>query len=100
LENDGLGNTRASHLEKILFGNELMVPETPLISSLSKFSLSLFKDSGFFLVDVDQAEEFFWGKNAGCNFVSFFCDGLGFYKNNLKWTHQEGKIMILEPCSK
>jgi hypothetical protein len=54
-----------------------MVSETPLISIISKFSLNLLKDSNFYLVDVDQGEEFFWGKNAGCNFVSYFCEGKG-----------------------
>jgi hypothetical protein len=32
-------------------------------------------DSGFYKVDVSQAEEFFWGRNAGCNFLKYFCDG-------------------------
>jgi hypothetical protein len=76
LENDGRRGTKASHFERILFGNELMISETPSISILSKFSLSLLKDSNFYHVDVNQAEDFFWGKNAGCNFVSFFCDGI------------------------
>lgn len=75
LENDGKRSTKGSHLERILFGNELMIPETPIISILSKFTLSLLKDSGFYTVDLDQAEEFYWAKNAGCNFAAFFCNG-------------------------
>lgn len=52
-----------------------MGPESPLISVLSVFSLALLKDYGVYEVDLSQAEEFFWGKNAGCNFVAYFCDG-------------------------
>ena len=80
LENDGQGNTKGSHLEKILFGNELMTPETPMISILSQFTLNIAKDSGFYIVDTKQAEEIYWGKNAGCNFASYFCDGSFFFK--------------------
>lgn len=75
LENDGKRSTKGSHLERILFGNELMIPETPIISILSKFTLSLLEDSGFYQVDSEQAEEFYWAKNAGCNFAAFFCKG-------------------------
>lgn len=52
-----------------------MGPESPLISVLSIFSLALLKDYQVYHVDLSQAEEFFWGKNAGCNFVAYFCDG-------------------------
>lgn len=75
LENDGGRNTRASHFEKTLFGNEMMTPVTPILSKLSQFTLALMKDSGFYEVDMLQAEYFTWGKNAGCNFVLNFCDG-------------------------
>jgi hypothetical protein len=57
-----------------------MGPESPLISVLSIFSLALLKDYGVYNVDLSQAEEFFWGKNAGCNFVSYFCDGKSSFK--------------------
>lgn len=75
LENDGRRATKGSHFERTLFGNELMIPETPLISILSGFSLALLEDSDFYRVDVTQAEPFYWGKNAGCNFAAFFCKG-------------------------
>jgi hypothetical protein len=75
LENDGRINNKAGHFEKILFGNELMTSETPRVSVLSAFSLNLALDSGFFKVDISQAEQFFWGRNAGCNFLEYFCDG-------------------------
>ena len=73
LENDGNKNTKNSHLEKFLFGNEVMISVTPIISTLSQFSLNLMLDSGFFEVDLEQAEPFSWGKNAGCDFLSHFC---------------------------
>lgn len=75
LENDGGDNSRGSHFEKTLFGNELMTPVTPVLSKLSQFSLAMMQDSGFYDVDLLQAEFFKWGKNAGCNFLENFCDG-------------------------
>ncbi len=38
-------------------------------SVLSKFTLNLLKDSSWYSVDFDQAEEFVWGANKGCDFV-------------------------------
>ena len=75
LENNGRKNTKGNHFEKVLFGNAMMTSETSKATIISVFSLALLKDSGFYEVDMFQAEEFYWGKNAGCNFVTYFCNG-------------------------
>lgn len=56
-----------------------MTSVTPVISTLSQFSLYLMMDSGFFNVDLSQAEEFNWGKKAGCDFLADFCRCKSFY---------------------
>ena len=56
----------------------MMTPESTLASVISVFGLALAVDSGFYEVDMLQSEEFYWGKNAGCNFVAQFCDGKNF----------------------
>ena len=73
LENDGGEESEGSHFERFLFGNELMTPENPGITIISIFSLAVLKDFGVYAVDLNQAEEFYWGRNTGCQFFFNFC---------------------------
>lgn len=73
LENDGGEESEGSHFERFLFGNELMTPENPGVTIVSVFSLAVLKDFGVYQVDLRQAEEFFWGRNTGCQFFFNFC---------------------------
>lgn len=73
LEDDGGAESEGSHLERFLFGNELMTPENPGITIISVFSLAVLKDFGVYRVDLGQAEEFYWGRNTGCQFFFNFC---------------------------
>jgi len=43
---------------------------------ISKISLALFEDSGWYGVDYSYAEEMFWGKNEGCAFVNDTCKSI------------------------
>lgn len=40
---------------------------------ISKISLALFEDSGWYGVDYSYADELFWGKNQGCAFTDSTC---------------------------
>lgn len=73
LENNGPEESAHNHFEKEFFGNEIMIADTPKISIFSKFTLSLLMDSGLFIVDLNQAEPSYWGRNAGCQFFSGVC---------------------------
>lgn len=51
-----------------------MVPQSGDINIISIFTLALAADSGFYNVNFYQSEEFYWGKNNGCEFVFNACE--------------------------
>ena len=70
MENEGDSGSSGAHFERLHFGNETMVSEDINYPVLSSFTLALLKDSGFYSVDMDKAQEFHWGKNKGCAFLT------------------------------
>lgn len=73
LENNGGSTSAGAHFEKIFFADEMMTPDDTLEINLSRFSLAVAKDSGFFQVNMDKGENIFWGKNEGCGFFEQSC---------------------------
>lgn len=69
MENEGSSGSSGAHFERTLFGNETMVSEDIQVPILSKFTLAILKDSGFYKVDMQRAEYFDWGKDRGCDFL-------------------------------
>lgn len=61
------------HFEKIFFGDELMNPNDLLDARFSRMSLAVAKDSGWYDIDLDQGEVYFWGKNEGCGIFDETC---------------------------
>lgn len=51
-----------------------MVPDDTLDSKLTKLSLAVAKDSGWYEVDLSMGEHYFWGKNEGCPIFNNSCD--------------------------
>lgn len=47
LEDEGLGASMKNHLERSVFGNEIMVASAKKFNSMSRFSLALLEDSGW-----------------------------------------------------
>ena len=70
MENEGDSGSSGAHFERLHFGNETMVSEDVENPILSKFTLALLKDSGFYTVDMNKAQVFEWGKNRGCDFLN------------------------------
>ncbi|KRX02933.1 Insulin-like growth factor binding protein, N-terminal [Pseudocohnilembus persalinus] len=72
-ENDG--DLAGYYWEKTLFFNEIMSPSFNKGNFVvSKFTLAFFKDSNWFAdVDLNQADNFQWGKGNGCKFLDS-CD--------------------------
>lgn len=58
LENDGGGGTAASHFERTLFYNEGMTGSTSTDMTYSGFTWSLLADSGWYGIDLKNAEAF------------------------------------------
>ena len=78
MENEGSTGSTGAHFERTIMGNETMVSEDIQQPILSKFTLALLKDSGFYGVDMMKAEYFDWGKGRGCDFLaSDMCQTVG-----------------------
>ena len=74
MENNGDIGSKGSHFEKLIFGDETMVSDDTLDAKFSKITLAVAKDSGWFEVDMGLGENYFWGKNEGCDIFNNTCD--------------------------
>ena len=50
-----------------------MVSDDTTDAKYGKMSLAVAKDSGWYIVDMGQAEDYFWGKNEGCHIFENTC---------------------------
>jgi hypothetical protein len=50
-----------------------MVSDISRDVKFSRFTLAVLKDSGWYEVDLELGEQFFWGKNEGCSIFSASC---------------------------
>uniref|UniRef100_A0A3Q0KQB5 Leishmanolysin-like peptidase n=1 Tax=Schistosoma mansoni TaxID=6183 RepID=A0A3Q0KQB5_SCHMA len=73
LENEGSGATALTHFEKRVVNDELMSGSVELSLTISGLTLSVFQDSGWYDVDFQMAQDWKWGKNLGCDFVTKSC---------------------------
>ncbi|CAH8856347.1 unnamed protein product [Trichobilharzia szidati] len=73
LENEGSSATYLTHFEKRVVHDELMAGSAELPSVVSRLTLSVFQDSGWYNVNFNMASEWKWGKNLGCDFVTKSC---------------------------
>jgi leishmanolysin len=80
LEDQGGSGTSGTHWEKRVLLNELMVgyfTGGEVTRSVSPMTLAYFKDSGHYDVDYSKADdpsELWFGRNAGCGFLSDKCN--------------------------
>jgi hypothetical protein len=74
LEHGGSIESRGSHFESIVFGNEIMVPDFVLDARFSEFSLAVAADSGWFDIDFTMADEYSFGKDKGCGILEQKCE--------------------------
>ena len=73
LENEGGSKSKGSNFEKVVFGPELMTSQINSYSALSKMSLAVAKDSGWYDVDLSTGQQYEWGKDAGCGIFNHQC---------------------------
>jgi leishmanolysin len=83
LENNGFPGPKKDHLEKTIFGNEIMVYQNILFQRFSIITLSVATDSGWYEIENSLADEYTFGKDKGCgmfgdqcqaNKISEFCE--------------------------
>ena len=73
LENEGSSGSVSSHFEKVVFGSELMISQITFDPKVTKMTLAVVKDSGWYQVDMTAGELYSWGKDAGCGIFDFGC---------------------------
>ncbi|EGR32543.1 leishmanolysin family protein, putative [Ichthyophthirius multifiliis] len=62
------------HFEKTVIYNEMMTSDESSDSVLSIFTIALLKDTGFYPeVNENMADNIFWGKGKGCDFLENAC---------------------------
>ncbi|OMO75031.1 Peptidase M8, leishmanolysin [Corchorus olitorius] len=74
LEDGGGRGTSGSHWEKRLLMNEIMTGSVDTRSVVSKMTLALLEDSGWYQANYSMADRLDWGRNQGTEFVTFPCN--------------------------
>ncbi|KAK3785048.1 hypothetical protein RRG08_038000 [Elysia crispata] len=73
LEDQGLEGTALTHWEKRVFENEAMTGTYTQNSVISRITLAMMEDTGWYKADYSLAGDYEWGKNLGCDFVQNSC---------------------------
>lgn len=73
MEDGGTGASAGSHFEKIYFGNEIITARFSGYTPLSKMTLALLEDTGWYKVDYGKAQYLGFGRNAGCSIFDNLC---------------------------
>ncbi|XP_061370658.1 uncharacterized protein LOC133313319 isoform X2 [Gastrolobium bilobum] len=74
LEDGGGRGTSGSHWEKRLLMNEIMTGSVDTRSVVSKMTLALLEDSGWYMANYSMADSLDWGRNQGTEFVTSPCN--------------------------
>ncbi|KAF2309966.1 hypothetical protein GH714_005814 [Hevea brasiliensis] len=74
LEDGGGRGTSGSHWEKRLLMNEIMTGSVDTRSVVSKMTLALLEDSGWYQANYSMADRLDWGRNQGTDFVTSPCN--------------------------
>ncbi|XP_057434922.1 uncharacterized protein LOC130727714 [Lotus japonicus] len=74
LEDGGGRGTSGSHWEKRLLMNEIMTGSVDTRSVVSKMTLALLEDSGWYKANYSMADHLDWGRNQGSEFVTSPCN--------------------------
>lgn len=83
LEDGGGRGTSGSHWEKRLLMNEIMTGSVDTRSVVSKMTLALLEDSGWYQANYSMAEHLDWGRNQGTEFAISPCNSWkGAYRCN------------------
>ncbi|KAM7518265.1 hypothetical protein LguiB_017227 [Lonicera macranthoides] len=74
LEDGGGRGTSGSHWEKRLLMNEIMTGSVDTRSVVSKMTLALLEDSGWYKANYSMADRLEWGRNQGTHFITSPCN--------------------------
>ena len=74
MENGGGTGSAGAHFEKLIFGDEIMVPDDTYDSRFSQMSLAVAADSGWYDVDLFSGDQYEFGRDEGCGMFSSRCE--------------------------
>jgi hypothetical protein len=70
LEYNGGAGTAGAHWSKRMMNTDYMIGDSYGENLISKISLGMFEDSGWYKTDYNLANLFLWGRNSGCDFFN------------------------------
>ena len=73
LENEGSSSAKGTHFEKLWFGNELMIADDYYNIKISKFTLKLLEESGWYRANYNMGQRYSFMKRAGCGLLDYNC---------------------------
>eukprot|EP01130_Rhizamoeba_saxonica_P000877 TRINITY_DN10768_c0_g1_i1.p1 TRINITY_DN10768_c0_g1~~TRINITY_DN10768_c0_g1_i1.p1 ORF type:complete len:521 (-),score=87.68 TRINITY_DN10768_c0_g1_i1:38-1567(-) len=79
LESNGGSSSAGSHLAGRIYRTDAMTasadPDNRYSLTISKITLGLLEDSGWYSIDIDDnaSDDFIWGKGEGCSFATQKC---------------------------
>ncbi|XP_039032954.1 LOW QUALITY PROTEIN: leishmanolysin-like peptidase [Hibiscus syriacus] len=97
LEDGGGRGTSGSHWEKRLLTTEIMTGSVDTRSVVSKMTLALLEDSGWYQSNYSMADSLDWGRN--------LLEDSGWYQSNysmadsLDWGRNQGTDFVTSPCN-
>ena len=108
LEDQGDFGTSLTHWEKRVFGDEAMTGNHQQLNldgrkwhelaQISRITLAVLQDSGWYKVDFRKADPYTWGKGAGCTYAKKSC--LQFMRENNRTPRTSGGNAISPYCDK
>lgn len=73
MEDGGGSGSVGAHFEKLVFGDDTMVSDDTTDAKYGPMSLAVGKDSGWYEIDSQMGEHYFWGKDEGCHIFENTC---------------------------
>jgi len=73
LEYNGSQNSIDAHWSRKFLNTDFMIGRSHGENLISDISLAFYEDSGWYEVDYEKANIFYWGKNKGCEFFKKNC---------------------------
>ena len=71
LESEGGSGLAGAHWSRKAMNTDYMIGRSHGENLISRITLALFNDSGWYKVDLNKANIFQWGKNTGCDFLQY-----------------------------
>ena len=75
-----------------------MVANTVIDARFSQMSLAVAKDSGWYQIDLGLADQFFWGKDEGCDMFQAECSKVSEFCSSLEESGCSDNHMYITQC--